>query len=420
MLKSIFGSNLFKSSGIYTLANIANAAIPFLLLPILTRYLSPEDYGLISMFKVIGSVTYPIIDFGIQASLKREYIDREKIDYPKYLFNSILFATFIAVVISVLYLIFGRDISYLTKFPIEWLFSIILFAYFQFVTQTLLTNFLVRFEAFKYSFFLISMTVLNIGLSIYLVVGLGMNWKGRIIAQIIVLFIYAVIAIYILTKKNLFKVKLDLKYIKKIVSYGFPLIPHALGAWVINLVDRLFLASMVGLAITGIYTVGYQIGMIIGVFQDSFNKAWLPWFFERLKENKESTKRTIVKITYAYFVIIIISVIGLTIIAPILLKIFVGAKFQSANKFVLWVALGYAFNGMYKMVSGYIFYTKDTKYLGLFTSFTAIINVILNYFLINSYGAIGAAYSTAASFLILFILTFYISIRKYKMPWFLG
>jgi O-antigen/teichoic acid export membrane protein len=182
-------------------------------------------------------------------------------------------------------------------------------------------------------------------------------------------------------------------------------------------IDRILINSMVGVAATGIYTVGYQVGMIIGLLASSFNLAWSPFLFEKLKENNYSTKIRIVKFTYLYGIGVIILALGLSFIAPYFLKIFISENFYSAYKYVFWIALGHAFNGMYFMVVNYILYVKKTYILAWVTFFSAGINVVLNYFFIKANGAIGAAQATTIAFFICFVLTWILSARVYKMPW---
>ena len=108
----------------------------------------------------------------------------------------------------------------------------------------------------------------------------------------------------------------------------------------------------------------------------------------------------------------------LYLIAPALIKVFIGKDFQSSIQFVTWIGLGFAFNGMYKMVSNYLFYLRKTKIIGVATICTAALNIALNYILISINGAIGAAQSTAISFFIQFIFVWIISSYYFKMPWF--
>ena len=195
------------------------------------------------------------------------------------------------------------------------------------------------------------------------------------------------------------------------------MIPHALSGSIISMTDRFFITSMVGLAATGVYTVGYQVGSIVNILAISFNNAYVPWLYERLKKNENTTKSKIVKFTYVYFVVIALIAISLGIIAPYALKVFLGKSFNESSIYVIWVALGYAFNGMYLMVVNYIFYAQKTKYLAIVTFLTAVINIILNYFFIRENGAIGAAQATTITFSIKFLVVWILSNKVQKMPW---
>jgi Na+-driven multidrug efflux pump len=99
------------------------------------------------------------------------------------------------------------------------------------------------------------------------------------------------------------------------------------------------------------------------------------------------------------------------------LKFFVSRNFYFAYKYVLWIALGYAFQGMYFMVVNYIFYVKKTYILAWVTFTSAGVNIVLNYFFIKANGAIGAAQATTITFFVQFIMVWILSAKVYKMPW---
>jgi len=174
---------------------------------------------------------------------------------------------------------------------------------------------------------------------------------------------------------------------------------------------------MIDIETMGIYSVGYQIGLVISLVQNSFNQAWQPWIYTQLS-NKSLNKTKIVKFTYFYFLGLILLVLGLNIIAPFLIRVFIGIEFQSTIEFVTWIGLGFAFNGMYKMVANYLFFLRKTKLIGLISICTAALNIVLNYVLISINGAVGAAQSTAISFFIQFIFVWIFSSIYFKMPWF--
>ena len=254
-------------------------------------------------------------------------------------------------------------------------------------------------------------------LSLLFVVALGWRWQGRLLGIVVASIAFAFIGAFIIYKRKYISFSFSKSYIKDALFFGIPLIPHALGGWITTSVDRVFINSMVNIGATGIYTVGYQVGMIIGLLATSFNQAWSPFLYEKLKENNYAAKVKIIKFTYLYFVGIIIAALVLSFIAPFFLKFFVAKSFHSSYKYVFWIALAYAANGMYFMVAGYIFYTKKTYILSWITASSAIINIVLNYFLIKANGAIGAAQATTITFLVSFILTWILSARIYRMPW---
>ena len=102
-------------------------------------------------------------------------------------------------------------------------------------------------------------------MSVVFVVLLCWRWQGRILGVIITSVIFGLLSIFVIYKREYIKFSFNKKYIKDVLFFGIPLIPHALGGWIITGVDIIFINSMVGVAATGIYTVGYQVGMIIGM-----------------------------------------------------------------------------------------------------------------------------------------------------------
>lgn len=205
---------------------------------------------------------------------------------------------------------------------------------------------------------------------------------------------------------------------RQALKFGVPLIPHAFSGFLMTMTDRILITNMVGISATGIYSVGNQVGMIIGLLAASFNTAYVPWLFQRLKQNNEEVKRKIVLLTYSYYAAILVGALLLSLGAPLAMRFFVGASFAGATEYIVWFALANAFNGMYLMVTNYIFFTEKTHLLAVVTFVTAALNLPLTYCLIKNYGAIGAAQATSLTFVVKFISTWWLSSRTYKMPWF--
>jgi len=394
----IFKHKLFKNSFIYIVPNVIGLAIPFFLLPVLTRYLTPSDYGIISIFRILVAMFVVFVGLNMRGAIFVNFFKINKENLREYIGN-VIFITFISFILTfIIIYILKKPLSHLFKFPENWLPIVVIVALAQSIFTLALTLWQVEQKALPYGLFQILQTIINVSLSLFFVVALGWRWQGRLYGIIITYVVFGIISFFVIYKRRYIKFSFNKNYMG---------------------IDRIFINSMVSISATGIYTVGYQIGMIISLLVSSFNKAWSPFLFEKLKEDNFLTKIKIVKFTYLYSAGIIIMALALSFIAPYFLRFFVHKSFYSAYKYVLWIALGYAATGMYYMVTNYIIYAKKTYILAWITFFSACINIILNYFMIKANGAIGAAQATTITFFLSFILTWILSAKVYKMPWLL-
>lgn len=415
----VFKSKFFQSSSIYTLSTIIEKAIPFLLLPVLTRYLSPTDYGIVAMFTVLVGLTVPFSGFKTAVSILRNFY-KEEIDFPTFVTNGFFIVIGGTSIVVVIYILFADKIIKYTKIPENWLFFVVVVAVGQVLIEIILTIWQAQDKPLRYGMFKILLSLINMSVALILIVEYSLGWEGRVIGLIGAVVLFALIGVYYLWKNKFLKFAFNITYIKSSLLYSAPLIPHALSALIITMIDRLFITNMIGIGATGIYTVGYQVGMIIGILAKSFSKAWVPWLFTQLNKDSLRIKKKIIKITYGYMGLILCLALVLSLSAPWFMKLLVGKDFYGATRYISWIAFGYAFSGMYSMISRYIMYAEKTYLLTIITVLTTILNIVLNFFLIDKFGAIGAAQATTISLILMFLGTWAISIKVYKMPWLLG
>lgn len=414
-IKRIFKSSLFKASGIYTFTSILNSTIPFFLMPILTRYLTPEDYGITAMFSMLVSIISVFTGLSVHGAINRVYFEKD-INFKEYVANCIfiLFASSTLTFLTVL--IFLSLISKYSGVPANWVIISVIFSFLQFLTSSNLVIYQARMQAKYYSLIQIGQTILNFSLSIFLVVFLKMNWQGRLIANFLAVLFFGLLSLFILSK-NYVEWKFNKDYIIHALKFGIPLIPHTLGGILIATTSRFIITNILGLKETGIYTAGLQIGSIVSLFADAFNRAYIPWLFDKLNQNDEIIKLKIVKFTYLYFIMIIAVALILGFSAPFIVKVILGKAFRASSNVVLWIALGGAFTGMYYMVTNYIFYVYKTIYLTWITFTCGIISIPLTIFFTKFNGVIGASQAYFIVLLISFVITWILASRVYKMPW---
>jgi O-antigen/teichoic acid export membrane protein len=419
LISKALGSPLLRATLIYGGMNALNRAVPFLLVPVFTRYLTPYDYGMVTMFGVALSIAATLSGLGVVQTISLRYFQSEKIDLGVYVANCMIILAASCALFGLVLAVFPAALERITELPAVWNWLVVLTAAATFASTALLHLLQSSKQPLRYSLFRTLQTLGNVALSLWLVVGLGWGWQGRVHAQIAVALLGALVAVHMLRRAGWLTWKLDPYSMREALKLGVPLLPHALAGFVIEATDRVFITNLVNLEQAGIYSVGKQVGMVMLMLTSSFNMAWVPWLFERLKTGGPDWKRKIVLATYAYDAGIVALAFALGGIAPWLFGVLVGEDFVSGSQFVLWVALGYAFNGMYVMVTNYLVYAERTGLVSIATFCSAGVNIAASYWLIKVNGTVGAAQGAALAHLCSFVLTWLLAARVYPMPWLL-
>ncbi|MFV0220637.1 oligosaccharide flippase family protein [Empedobacter falsenii] len=413
---------LLKSSLIYTVCDAINKAVPFLILPLLSYYLSPGDYGIIANFNVMLSIATIFIMIGVDGAIGVSYYKLNKQEMSKYVFNGLSLIFGITIIILFVIILFHDVVNNYIKVPFKYQLWLVLMAFFACITSINLSLWRLEEKAVNYGIYEILQTILNIGLSVYLVMYLLNGWEGRVAAMIVASSIFGVFSLFILFKRGYFRLDTNTKYLKEIIFFGLPIIPHALSFWIRSGVDRIYITNFVGEEATGLYATGFQFGVLISFVTYSFNNAFAPYIYKKLSVNDEielyNNKKHLVKISYLVMFVLIVASVMFTIFSNYFLELFFSDKYIESKDFIFWAILAQTFQGFYLLFVNYIFFVKKTKLLAVITFTCSFMQAVLSYFLVKSNGAIGAAYATVIISFINFILIAFYSNIVCKMPWF--
>ncbi|MCC5879117.1 MAG: oligosaccharide flippase family protein [Idiomarina sp.] len=403
----------------YLVASIINSSIPFLLLPILTRYLTPTEYGEVAMFLVWTSLIAALCGLSVHGAANRKYFDYK--DEPKKLAEYI-FMCFVILVVSsslmlLVVLLLAPYLSLTLGISTYWLILGVPVAALGFIKTLRLGQWQVTKQPGKYGIFQISQSLVNLGLSLLFVVTLYMGATGRILGLVISAILFAIIALILLVRDGLIKVTWQPSMARDALHFGVPLIPHIIGIFLLNTVDRAVITATLGLDQAGIYMVAIQLSLAAAIILDAVNKTFVPWLFERLKRDSHQEKIVIVKVTYAYYGLLAVGVLFGFLWADNVLLLIVGPDYAPAAALIGWVILAKGFHGGYLMVTNYLFYAKRTGVLSTVTIVSGLLNVCLLFVFINYAGLIGVAWAYCISKFIQWILTWVVANRVVRMPW---
>jgi len=418
--KELFKKKMLKDFLIYGSTDAINKAIPFLLLPILTNYLSPSDYGILASFNSLFAIFIIFIGLSVNGAITIKYYKLNREELRKYIGNILYILMLSSLLAFIVVSIFSGYLESLLKIPEKWMFILIIISVGFFLTQINLSLFLAEQKAIAFGIYNLCDTVLKIGITIFLVVIKDMNWEGNAYGIFVGSLIMSTVSIITLTKRKYIKFGIHKEYLLDALKFGIPLIPHQIGSWFRKGGIVLLLVYLVGEKETGLYDVGNKFVLIISLATASFFKVYQPYLFRTLSAfpNYEY-KRKLVIYSYFFMFFMLLMAIGVSILSPYLINVMLNESFYESNIFIWNLSLAAAFQGMNLVVVGYIFYENKNTFLAINTMIFSILQIILAYILIPIYGPIGAAKAATISFFMSFVSTWVYSARIYNMPWLL-
>ena len=409
-----------KNSLGFSVGTILTQAIGFFLIPIYTRCLTPDDYGILALTAVLGSILAILYPLGINTALGRMYYDyyHDKKELKEYVGTITLSVLGISFTATLLLSVFGE--SFFALFIKDVAFNpyillVLWTTFFGILFSFPLVLYQVRERSFTYSLLNVLKFIISVSLVIYFVVFLKEGALGSLKGGFFSAIIFFVIAGFLLRKDLVFKIKI--RKLKESLHFGLPLLPHMLAGWILTLMDRVFLNHYTTLAVVGIYSLGYQFGSVMSLITTSINYAWAPFFMSTAKERGEEAETIFSRLTTYYMIAILFISLAISLFARDIIILMTTPKYYDSHRIIPIIVGTYLLNGMYYMIVNQIFYTKKTKYLPIATFGSAVLNILFNYLWIPRYGMMGAAWATLVSFAFTFFFTFIISHKVYPIKY---
>ena len=411
---------MLKSVGVYFAANLMNAFIPLMLLPVLTRFLTVSEYGEVAIFIAMVGFFSAIVGTTFVGAVGRKFfdVDINAREYAGYVAAAISLGVLGALLTLLVLMLYDEIAASWLKISKIYIYFALAVAFFGFIIQLKLNQYQIRKLPKSYAKLQVSWTAINATFSLCAVVVLGFGSDGRIGAQLLSSFLMMFVALFYLVKANrLSFLHVERNHYRELILFGVPLLPHVLGGYILNSIDRVVIGSELDLRAAGLYAVAFQLSAAAGLAFDAINKAWQPWLFEMLNMGKNEEKLRIVKYTYLWFCLLTVGCFTASLFAQSLIVFVAGDKYAEAGDVFIWLLWAQVFKGMYCAVVNYCFYVKRTGWLSLSSVLAGCIHLALLFSLVYKFGLIGAGYAYVISMAIRFILTWSLSIKMYKMPW---
>lgn len=414
MLKKILlfakSNMLFKNLSVYFLSQLITAFLPIIIIPIISRTLSLNDYGSYSLYKSIFGFIIPLVGLSFSNAVIRKYYSIEKKDFKSYMFTLMVIMTVASIV---LYFILLLNLNYLLRIlktdDSTIVFYALYVAYFTCISAILMSYYRVINNVKKYLLSNIIIIFATIAGVIFL--------KNQGILKLENLLIIHLVAIVISVVYNLFtffdkesKIVLNFSKINETFIYCSPLVVYSLLAQVYAVSDRFFINYFLDKDSLALYSAGIQMAFVIPMLGQSIQLAWTPYVFERLTAKREVYK--LKKITLILSGLLFVFSIFYVVLYPFIFKLFLPRSYDSVlNYYFLFIIAG-LFQSLYWLYNPFLlFYEKNTYFIYI-TLFAAVISVVLNSFFVKN-GLVWVASVFMLSWFIQFICLL-IAIRYVK------
>ena len=381
-----------------TIGNFASKLLSFLLVPFYTAILSTAEYGTADVLTTSVNLVLPIFSLMIYEAVMRFTLD-ENSD-KKQVFSIGLYTTIIGCVVVLTGAQFLRFFDSARSYV--WQF---VFYYMSLVIYNLVLQFVKGIEKISvYSIAGVINTFVYIGCNILFLLVFHWGIKGYLTAFIVghtVSALYAFIAAKVYHYVIRYG-KVEFALLRKMVNYAAPMIPNAISWWVSNSSDKYILIYFWGVAVNGIYSVAYKIPSILTIGISIFIGAWQISAVDNF--GSEESKKFYSDIYDKYESLLYIGAAFLIGVVQILAKCLFSNDFYFAWVYTPVLICASVFNSLASFYGSIYTSSKKTGMLFYSTLIGAGGNIVLNFLLIPSLGAMGAAIATMVSYIIVWVV----------------
>jgi O-antigen/teichoic acid export membrane protein len=383
----------------YISAEFLTKGLAFLTLPIFTMLMSPDEYGVMSVFSSFTGILSIIFGLGIRGAISRYYYEEQQ-DFFDYFSSNIWFVLFISCLLTILAIIFQNQLQSFLNIPKGMIYISFGIVIPQVIFQLYKAYLQAAQKSKKIAYLSVINAVISTGLAIAIMYQMAdERYYAKAFGQGIGILIIFFLTVWFLKKEVTFNIKKE--HLKYSLVFGFPIVIHLLSQNILNTFDQLIINQISGNYEAGLYSVAYKIGMVQNVISMAILKSWTPIFYKKMNNEKY------IDINYLarkYAVIILVVATLLILFSKEAITTLVDPKYYQALPIIPIIIVSYYFFFLYTIYVGYAFYFKETKNIALITIVAGAINIILNYLLIPKYGYIFAAWTTLISYFVLFVL----------------
>ncbi len=392
-----------------------------LTLPIVTFYLSPQDFGVLAMVAVVQTFLCGIFSLGLGSYAGRVIYRYERTDGQEcrerlgvILFYLSVFSLagclVAALLIDRLVAIFISDIIFPGRIylyiPVAMAFLLSVYGFVSDNILSLQVNKLIFYLELLQ--FILFMPVQIAGLCFW-----GFDVWDIIVLQAVVQLIITMYGLWLIREWLSFSFR-KLKIIKEAMQYSLPMVPLNFLSWVQDRIDKVYLNSMISLNSVGIYAAGVNIANQYSFLSRPVMTSIKPEISKRLDSGDEGVQDDIKDAFLIFVQISLFLYLVMSLFSREIVQLLMNERFHECYKIIPIFLLSIIFSEATGIFQLKFVFKNQTIWFPVTLFFSALLNVALNYFLIPPLNVYGAALAKTLTETVLFGLTYFVAQRLHK------
>ncbi len=413
--------SLARGVAVYAAANFAIRAVNFLLLPVYTRFLTPADYGTISLAETSALIVALFCGLGLEGGLPRLYY--QYVDQPDelrgFLGSVFQFGLLNSLAVALLCMVAGPAVirAVAPGFEVPF-FPFIAIAIASAACIQLFNLRLSLYQAEKrprpYAWLAGGSFVVTATASLILVAGRHAGALGMLTGKLLAAVLSVGVA-FSLARRWLAG-RFSWRYVRETLALSLPLLPHQLMALGLVAADRFILERYRNLTEVGLYSLAYTFGMVMSVVTTSLMQAWSPMYFD-LSRNEETGRPLIGQIGSGIAMLLCAMALFGSAIARDFVGTFLDARYAPVAPVIPWIIAGYLAHAMFALLHLALFQAKRTALLWQVSLVAFAANIALNFALVPRWGMYGAAWATVAAYALEALVMYFYVQRVFPVPY---
>lgn len=385
------------------LSQVVLNGVNFILIMLFTRYLSTDEYGIVSIYQAYVLFFAIIIGLNVQGSIGTAFVHINEDEHADYLSSIMLLSLISFCTIIGLTVAFGKPFSNFSELSVGLLILMICHSF---------GNYCFNFANIKYVYerkaqFSCLMAILVAGSMVLLSIAVVrldnlpfVPYMGRILSLAVPYIGCALfVMITVFLKGNPFR-KLN-KYWAFCLPICIPLVFHGISQVVLGQTDKIMLQKLLmDNGVVGVYSFMVTFVHVLNAIFVALNNTWIPIYYEYLKKDDFNS---IIGRSKRYNDFYTYLVIGFILVSPEVVKLFADQKYWDAMSIIPIVAASVYMVFLYSFAVNFELFHRESRWIAVGTTLAAIFNIVFNALLIKPYGMHGAAIATLASYLLLFV-----------------